>query len=654
MFEKFFRGEIYKMLKNKVSVRSVALFLIIATLSVLAVACGAAPTPQTVTVIETVVVTQEVVKEVEGKTVTVIETVVVEKEVEKVVEVEVTPKATSDDRVKLRWNIGTEPPSLDPSLATDSSSINHLTNLFIGLTQFDPDTNDVLPSLATDWSASDDGLVWTFNLRNDVPWVRYDLSNDTVEQVLDDEGNPRMVSAFDIEYGVKRTIMPDTASDYAYVLYILNNAQELNTGTDADGNETALTIDDLGVKAVDDVTIEFTLKQPAGYFPSIASMWVAYPQPSWTIEQFGEKWTEANLINTSGPYVLAEWIHGGSLTMVKNPFWFDADNVQIEIIEGLMIEAESTAFALYENNELDTVGVPLPELDRVKADPMLSEELFIAPTLCTYYYGFTNNKAPMDDVRVRRAFSAAVDRQSVVDNITKGGQVPATTFAPPGIVGAPEPGTLGLGYDLELAQASLQEYLDEMGMTVEEFSSAYDLTLGHNTSEGHAKIAAAVQQMWKDNLGVDVRVENQEWRVYLTTIDHDTPLEDSFSMWRLGWCADYPDENNWVHEVFNSEEGANNLRRNCVDDTCTETSGPSRFDELTVQAAQETDPAVRAELYAEAEDILAGEEVAYIPIYHYTTVNVAKPWLNRNYPTVSGLDFFNWSIDVDAQSEAIN
>ena len=441
---------------------------------------------------------------------------------------------------------------------------------------------------------------------------------------------------------MKRTLDPETGSDYGYVLYIVKNGAAVN------GGEEGFTPDDLGVVALDDYTVQFTLENPAPYFPSIAGMWIAAPQPQPVIEgELGDRWTEAGVIVTNGPYVLDTWIHGGELDLVKNPLWVDADSVQIERVDGVMITEASTAFALYENNELDTTGVPLPEIDRVKADPVLSAEFVNAPDVCTYYYGFTNTKPPFDDVRVRAAFSQAIDRQSLIDNVTKGGQIPATSFAPPGIFGAPEPGTVGLGYDPDAAVASLQEYLDEMGMTVDDFN-AMGVTLMHNTSEGHASIAAAIQQMWKDTLGAEVNVENQEWQVYLNTIQNDTPIEEMPHVWRLGWCADYADQNNWVHEVFNAEAGANRLRRNCSDANCTEV-GLSEFDELTYQAQVEQDPAVRAELYAEAERILSAEEAAFAPIYHYTIVNVTKPWVTRNFPPLGGNDFFNWTIDQAAQ-----
>ncbi len=555
----------------------------------------------------------------------------------------VTATPTVYDPITLTLNLGTEPPTLDPALSTDTTSVDLVANLFMGLTRFDPVTGAVIPYLAETWEVSDDGTIYTFHLRTDIPWVKYNTATAEVDLVTVD-GATRYVNAYDVEYGTKRTIDPATASDYSYVLYIIKNAYAVNTG------EEGFTLDDVGVTALDETTVQFELEHPAGYFPAIAGMWIANPTPEWTITAAGDNWIEPGTIVTNGPMVVTEWVHGSEMTLIKNPHWPGADDVQIERIQFVMITEASTSFALYENNELDSAGVPLGELDRVKADPVLSEELVNYADVCTYYYGYTNNKPPMDDVRVRQAFSMAVDKVSLVENVLKGGQIPAGHFAPPGIFGSPVPGTVGLDYDPTAAAALLQEYLDEKGMTLEEFN-ALGVTLMHNTSEGHAMIAAAIQQMWSENLGVDVRVENQEWKVYLNTLQNDTPLEDMPHIWRMGWCADYPDENNWVHEVFNAEAGANRLRRGCVDDVCTEIV-LSRFDELTEQAGIEQDPAVRLELYFEAEQILSEVEAAYIPIYFYAAVGVTKPWLTRDYPLLGGNNFFEWEIDWPAKIAA--
>ena len=186
--------------------------------------------------------------------------------------------------VTLNYNFGTEPPSLDPSLATDTTSIAVVGNTFVGLTLIDAITNEPLPYLATDWEVGTDAegfQTWTFHLRQDVAWVNYNPVTNETTQAVDADGNPRFVNANDVVYGVKRTLDPVTGSDYSYVLYIIKNASAVNNG------EEGFTLDDVGVVALDDWTVQFTLQTPAGYFPSIASMWVAMPMPQWTIEDWG-------------------------------------------------------------------------------------------------------------------------------------------------------------------------------------------------------------------------------------------------------------------------------------------------------------------------------------------------------------------------------
>jgi len=543
--------------------------------------------------------------------------------------------------VTLDTVISTEPPSMDPSLGTDTTSIWAIRQMFMGLSAFD-ETASVVPSLATDWSASEDGLTWTYNMRDDVHWVKLDPATGEFEDL-----GP--VTAQDVVYGVQRTLDPNTASDYAYVLYIIDGGEELNSADPTADDIDALK-ESLGVKAVDDYTVEFTLKEAAGYFPSITGMWVTFPQNQEAVEAGGDKWTEPGNIVTNGPYTLEEWQHGASLRFVKNPLWPDADSVQIEVIQGPILDSASTAMSMYEANEIDMMSdpgwpVPLSDIDRIKADPELSQELFIAPRLCTYYYGFVNDKPPFDDPLVRKAFAAAIDRQSLIDNVLKGEQRPAHSFAPPGVFGNVAdnmdvaPWLVMDNYADQLAQA--QEWLAEAGYPEGE---GIETTLMHNTSEDHATIAQAIQAMWAEAFPkANITIENQEWSVYLKTLLPDSPVEEKPGIFRMGWCADYPDANNWLNEVFNSKSGQNYAVFNNPE-----------FDALVEQAAGEADPAVREDLYAQAEKIFIDDETAIAPIYYYTYVRTYKPWLTDVVISpVTGDPVDEWTMDVEAKNAAI-
>ncbi len=548
--------------------------------------------------------------------------------------------AAAAEPVVLDTVFTTEPPSLDPSLGTDSQSIWSIRQMFMGLTGFD-EKAEVVPGLATEWSVSEDGLTWTYKMRDDVKWVKYNKETGAIEEV-----GP--VTAQDVEYGVKRTLDPNTASDYSYVLYVLQGGEEFNTADPAAANFQELK-DAVGVKALDDTTVQFTLKSPAGYFPSITGLWVTFPQNQAAVEAGGAAWADAGSIVTNGPYTLESWEHGASLSMIKNPLWPDAASVQIEAIRGPIIESESTAMAMYEANEIDMMadpgwGPPLPDMDRIKGDPVLSQELLIAPRLCTYYFGFVNNKPPMDNVLVRKAFAAAIDRQSIVDNVTKGEQRPAHSFSSPGIFGNvaddPEIGKWMVmdSYEEQLAQA--QAWLAEAGYPEGE---GLDLVLMHNTSEAHAQMAQAAQAMWtKAFPKAKITIENQEWQVYLKTLLPDAPVEEKPDIYRMGWCADYPDANNWLNEVFNSKSGQNYAVYHSPE-----------FDKLVEEAAFEADPDKRLELYRQAESLFNDTDVPIVPVYYYTFVRLYKPWLsNVVISPVTGDPVSMWKLDNAAKLEA--
>lgn len=544
--------------------------------------------------------------------------------------------------ITLDITMSGDPPTIDPALGSDTTSIWVDEQLYLALTDLDDVTVEAIPELAT-WEVSADGLVYTFPMRDDAKWVHYDPRTDTVEEV-------GSVTAHDVVYGTKRTLDPRTGSPYAYVLWIIEGAEAVNTADpeEVTEDEWQALMDGVGITALDDYTVEVTLNQAAAFFPAVASMWVMRPMPQATIEEFGEEWTIPGNLVSNGPYVLTEWSHGAILRFKKNPYYYDADEVQIEVINAPVVGEPSTTLALYEAGEIDVVGdsgwtVPLPDMDRIKADPVLSQELDISPRLCTYYYGFVNTKPPFDNVLVRKAFAAAIDRVALIENVTKGGELPAHTFACPGIWGAPVDDMTIAPYllDIEEGKAKAQEFLAEAGYP--NCEGLPEITLMHNVSESHALIAQAIQEMWRENLGCTVNIETMEWGAYLSMLLPDSPDADKPHVYRLGWCADYPDEANWVGDVYHSRSDQNYAKFD-----------NEEFDAAVEEALAEQDVEKRAALYNRAEHILIDEEMAIAPIYYYTFKMMFKPYLIEHLVNPAGgtTHVHTWVIDWEAKKAA--
>ena len=555
-----------------------------------------------------------------------------------------TAKPKRPNVVRFSFGPG-DVPTIDPNVSSDTTSVTVAENTFGGVTHLNEVTNALEPGMAEKWDISSDGLVYTFKIRTNVPWVKYDGAKKQVVKVQtcpdkDGKTKDRMLTAKDFEYGILRALKPETASPYAYVLdFAIVGAQDYTDGKITDTTK-------VGVKAIDDTTLEVKFKEAAAYNANIIGLWTANAVPGWVIdgddctEARGERWTEPGFFQSYGPYTLKEWIHDSTMTIVTNPFWPGTKEIQkakVDEVVFSMLDAVP-AMAEFEAGNLDVSDAPLADMDRIKADPKLSKLLRIGPSFCTYYYGFNTTAKIVDDVRVRRALSYSIDRKALIANVTKGEQEPAQWFARPGLVGAPtmaDHPDLGAKFDVAKAKAELDSYLKEKNLTVDKL----DITLMFNTSSGHQKIGEFIQQQWKNNLGLNVKLTNQEWKVYLVT----TKTKDTPQIWRLGWCYDYPDANNFDKEVLAAGGSGNPVDAKGQPDGGFMWKN-EKFEALVKQAATEMDPKKRVELYAQAEQIAMVDDAIMIPIYWYTNVAVTQPWIKRTFSLGGHQLFFNWEV----------
>ena len=538
--------------------------------------------------------------------------------------------AQGDEKVVLYTTRQMSPsdiPTLDPSQASDVPSVQVITEIFPELGRLHEELVVVEPGMAT-WEISEDGLVYTFSIMPEVPWVRYNPETDAVEQVFDADGNPRYVTAANYVTGFQRTLDPLNASDYSGILapWVVGGAEWAGSDPEASEEDRAALLEGLGIVALDDYTLQLTVPRASAAVESIISMWITTAQPTWLIEEVGDFWIEAESIQTYGPWTVKEWIHDESLTMVKNPFWPGTDAIpqaSIDEVQFLFLD-DAPSLAAYEANEIHISEVPVTAIDRIKADPTLSQEYHSAPGTCTYYYGFNQNLELFQDPRVVRAFSMAIDREAIVENVTRAGELPAGFFTLYSMVAAPQQADYpeyAMSTDVEAAAALWQEYLAETGLD----PADVNLTLLHNTSDLHAAIAQAIQQMWLQTLGVEVQIASQDFGTYLD-------LRRDADIYRAAWCFDYPDTNNWLYDVFHSSNDPDNHFAN------------AEYDAIVEQAAVAPTTEERAALYAQAENILVNTHAALAPIYYYVTDDLTKPGIERTYSLITREYYEKWTV----------
>ncbi len=494
------------------------------------------------------------------------------------------PLSALGAKQEFNMRIQSEPPTLDWSLATDNVSITLLQNLMEGLAGYDSKLQPK-PALAAKWEVSKDGKTYTYTLKNNVLWS---------------DGVPLTAQHFWDSW--ERMLNPKTASEYAYFLFDVVGAKDYSEGKLKDSSK-------LGFKVVDPKTFAVTLNKRAAYFPTIPTFTVTYPIRKDIIEKFGNKWTSPGNMAVVGPFLLTDWKHDSKVTLTANPKYYGG-KPKLDTITAYIVSEDTTAINMFESGKLQYVSrLPPVEIERLKASPAYRN----GPFLRGYYYGFNITKKPFDDVRVRRAFAHAIDRTQIT-SLLKGGQIPTTSWVPKGMPGY-EP-KVGLGFDLSKAQKLLAEAGFPGGKGFPNITFMFD------TRDDHKLIAERLQAMWKKNLGVDLKAQNEDWKVYLNRLKADVP-----AMFRLGWGADYPDPDNFL-ALFTSYSGNNYTQWKSKE-----------YDKLIEQAASEASMPKRLALYHKAQVLLTEQDAVIIPLF-VDALNVLISPTVKNL-SLNALDFLN-------------
>ncbi|MEM9445566.1 MAG: peptide ABC transporter substrate-binding protein [Verrucomicrobiota bacterium] len=465
---------------------------------------------------------------------------------------------------------GAEPQTIDPATLTGQLEGRIAKALFEGLYNYSPD-GKVVPGVADSHTVSEDGLNYTFTIRQGVSW-----------------SNGEPVTAHDFEASWRRVLEPLTASKYAEILYFIDQAEAYNKG---EINDFSL----VGCKALDANTFQVRLHTPAAYFLELTAFSTYLPVHIQSVEKYGDAWIKPQHLICNGPFKMKNWFINDKIELEKNEHYWNKNTVRFNRIDALAVNSASTAINMYLTGQVDLILDKNLVPGMLMADLRQRHDIHIYDYLATFFLRFNVTRPHLKDPRVRKALALSVDKQEIVERITRGGEKAAHTLCPPGIPGYPLPE--GLNHDPVQARELFAEagYPDGKGFPRTEIL--------FNKSELNEQIAVEVQSMWKKQLGIDVELRTQEWANYLYSMDH---LD--YDIARSSWIGDYVDPNTFL-DCFVTGRGNNR-------------TGWSHktYDSLLLEASLTTDVNKRAILFQQAEQILVKESVAVLPVYHYVGV----------------------------------
>ncbi|WP_019530981.1 peptide ABC transporter substrate-binding protein [Dasania marina] len=481
----------------------------------------------------------------------------------------------------LHFGNGTEPQELDPHVVTGVPEHHIITALLEGLISKNPETLEPEPAVAESWTVSDDAKVYTFQLRATARWSNGDT-----------------MTAEDFVWSWQRALLPELGNQYAYMYFPIVNAEAFANGELSDFSQ-------VGVKAIAPLTLQVTLNNPTPFFLQLLDHYAMYPVHRATIEKFGQPgeagtlWTRAGNFVGNGPFVLQQWDLNKVLKVTKNPLYWDANTVKLNGIYFYPTENITTEERMFRVSQLHyTNDVPTEKIAIYQRDK--PQKIRVSPYLGTYFYRLNTGLPHLSDVRVRKALAMSIDRDAIVNSILKAGQLPAYSITPPNTLGYTA--ASDLRYDPEAARALLAAagYGNGVGFPVTEII--------YNTSEQHRQVAVAIQQMWKQVLNIDIRLHNQDWKVYL-----DSVSSGNYQIARASWIGDYVDPNSFL-DMWLTDGGNNRTRWSS-----------KSYDELvqTIAPSAET----RQQRYAalqQAESLLL-DAMPIIPIYTYVSKHLIHP-----------------------------